>query len=307
VQATLQPGFRLKNIPTTDPMKKMIIPFLLVLTLGAKAQESMILVTPQWLNDHINDANLVILQPNYLQFEYDKEHIKGARYLWPGWMAPDSPKGAYNAPDIKSATTLLRSLGISNDTRIVLCHVRNEVPVTARMFLTLEHFGLKGQVSFLNGGLEAWKKAGYSVTKEVPTVKKGKVKLTNGNLLVDSDYVVRGLSGGSVIVDARATRYYDGEPVGNPRDGHITGAKNIPYQEMIDASNIFKPADQLQAYFTPVVPDKKQEVVTYCFIGQTASVVYLAGRILGYDMKLYDGSMQEWSRVDGLPMEVTVK
>jgi thiosulfate/3-mercaptopyruvate sulfurtransferase len=289
-------------------MKKLILPFLFVLVLSAKAQDDMILVTPQWLNEHINDPNLVILQPNYMQFEYEKEHIKGARFLWPGWLAPDSPKGAYNAPDIKSATSVIRGLGISNNSRIVLCPIsRNDIPVNARMFLTLEHFGLKGKVSFLNGGLEAWKKAGYPVTKEAPAVKKGKVKLTEGNLLVSSDYVIKGMNGGSVVVDARAQRYYDGEPVGNPRDGHIKGAKNIPYQEMVDAANLFKPTDQLQAYFTPVIPDKKQEVITYCFIGQTASVVYLAGRILGYDMKLYDGSMQEWSRIDSLPMEVTAK
>jgi thiosulfate/3-mercaptopyruvate sulfurtransferase len=289
-------------------MKKLLLPFLFALAFGATAQEDLILVTPQWLNDHINDPNLVILQPNSLQFEYDKEHIKGARYLWPGWLAPDSPKGAFNSPDIKSATKLLRDMGISNNSRIVICHVRSEVSVTARMFLTLEHLGLRGQVSFLNGGLEAWKKAGFPVTKDIPVVaKKGKLKLTEGNLLVNSDYVMKGMNNGSVIVDARAQRYYDGEPVGNPRDGHIKGAKNIFFQEMVDANNIFKPADQLQAYFTPVVPDKKQEVVTYCFIGQTASVVYLAGRVLGYDMKLYDGSMQEWSRIERLPMEVTAK
>jgi thiosulfate/3-mercaptopyruvate sulfurtransferase len=75
---------------------------------------------------------------------------------------------------------------------------------------------------------------------------------------------------------------------------------------MVDQSNMFKPADQLETYFTPVA-SKDKEIVTYCFIGQTATVVYLAGRILGYNMKLYDGSMQEWSRIDSLPMEKTQK
>ena len=66
------------------------------------------------------------------------------------------------------------------------------------------------------------------------------------------------------------------------------------------------PTDQLQNYFTPVA-GKDKELVTYCFIGQTASVVYFAGRLLGYHMKLYDGSMQEWSRIKELPMETTPK
>ena len=70
-------------------------------------------------------------------------------------------------------------------------------------------------------------------------------------------------------------------------------AKNIPYTEMLDASNMFKPTEQLETYFTPVLPDKSKEIVTYCFIGQTASVVYMAGRMLGYNVKLYDGSLQE--------------
>jgi thiosulfate/3-mercaptopyruvate sulfurtransferase len=67
-----------------------------------------------------------------------------------------------------------------------------------------------------------------------------------------------------------------------------------------------KSAAELGKYFTPVAT-KEKEIVTYCFIGQTASVVYLAGRILGYNMKLYDGSMQEWSRLENLPMETTKK
>ncbi|NOT74104.1 MAG: sulfurtransferase [Cyclobacteriaceae bacterium] len=272
------------------------------------AQDQPILVTPQWLKDHQKDADLVLVQVSFLKYDYDFEHIEGARYLWPAWLAPDSPYGSFNAPDPEKASQVLGDLGVSNNSHVVLYFTRNDVSVTSRMFLTLENLGLRGKVSLLNGGLEAWKREGFTLTKEQPIVKKGKFKVQKGNILVDKDYVLKDLNTGSgIIVDARMKRFYDGEPTGNPRDGHITGALNIPYSEMVDATNVFKPSDQLQSYFTPVSTDKSKEMVAYCFIGQTASVVYLAGRILGYDMKVYDGSMQEWSRIETLPMETTKK
>ena len=172
----------------------------------------------------------------------------------------------------------------------------------------MEQLGLRGQVSYLNGGLEAWKKAKYPVTKDVPLVKKGNFKASPGNLIVDAAYVLQSLrSDSSVVVDARMKRFYDGDVTGNPRDGHIAGALNIPYTEMVDSLNAFKSEEQLNAYFTPVTAADKKEIVLYCFIGQTASVVYIAGRVLGYRMRLYDASLQEWSRRDELPMEVTKK
>ena len=267
-----------------------------------------ILVTPKWVTEHQADPNVRILQVNFLKFDYDNEHIQGAGYLWPGGLAPDSPLGAMNSPDLKKATEIIEGLGISNSSHVVLYFIRNEVSATARMFLTFENLGMMGRVSFMDGGLEAWKKEGLPVTKEIPTIKKGTFKARDLGLLVDKNYVLNNLKSESVsVIDARATRFYDGEPTGNPRDGHITGAKNIPYQDMVDQSNIFKPIDQLQNYFNPVMPDKKKEIVTYCFVGQTASVVYLSARILGYPAKLYDGSMQEWSRIPELPMEITEK
>ncbi|GHN00093.1 sulfurtransferase [Cytophagales bacterium WSM2-2] len=289
-------------------MKKLItLLFTLVSVVASIAQDVPVLVSPQWLHDHLSDAKLVIVQVNFLKLDYDVEHLKGARYLWPGSLAPDSPLGAMNLPDENKAKEVIEALGISNDSHVVLCHVRNEISPTARMFLTLENLGLKGRVSFLNGGVDAWKKAGYEVTKETPEVKKGKFKVNIGSLIVDKDYVLKNLNSNDVmIVDARMKRFYDGETTGNPRDGHITGAKNIPYTEMTDATNTFKADDQLQSYFSAVT-DKKKPMVVYCFIGQTASVVYMAGRILGYPMQLYDGSLQEWSRIKELPMEVTEK
>jgi thiosulfate/3-mercaptopyruvate sulfurtransferase len=290
-------------------MKKLLIGCMLLLcVLSADAQSSQILVTPQWLKEHQGDKDLVILQVSFLKMDFDKEHIPGAQYLWPETLAPNSPSGgSYNAPDPSAAAQYLETVGVSNNSRVVLVYVRNEVSQTARMFLTLEQLGLKDRVSLLDGGLEAWKKEGNPVTAEVTVPKKGKFKPNITQILVDKEYVLKTLnSDKGIVVDARIQRFYDGEPTGNPRDGHITGAKNIPYTEMVDQANVFKPVDQLQAYFTPVAT-KDKELVTYCFIGQTASVVYLAGRILGYNMKLYDGSLQEWSRIDSLPMEKTQK
>ena len=290
-------------------MKKPVL--ILVLTLLAKlvmAQEQPILINASWLKEHQKDPNVVVLQVSYLRLDYAKEHIDGARFLWPGWLAPDSPDGSFNAPTPAAATEILQKLGINNNSHVIVCHVRNEVSPSARMFLTLEDFGLKGKVSWLNGGLEAWKKEGFPVSSTEPTVKKGNFKPVASGTLVDKSYVLKAMNTDKqVIVDARMQRYYDGEPAGLPREGHITGAKNIPYPDLLDqTSNMFKPNEELQEYFTPVA-SRDKELVTYCFIGQTASVVYMAGRILGYNMKLYDGSLQEWTRINELPMEVTKK
>ena len=280
---------------------------LLFATVGSHAQSQPILVSPQWVHEHLNDPDLVLLQVNFLRLDYDREHVPGARFVWSEWMAPDAPTGNYNIPDKKAATALLQGLGINKHSHIVICHIRDQVTVASRMFFTLEQLGLSGRVSFMNGGLEAWKKAGYELSKVEPKVKQGNYKPVYGNLVVDAAYVLKALkSDTSVVVDARMKRFYDGEPTGsNPRDGHITGALNIPFPEMVDSTNAYKPLEQLKPYFAPVTGGKQKEIVLYCFIGQTACTVYMAGRLLGYNLKLYDASLQEWSRRDELPMEKT--
>ena len=268
-----------------------------------------IIVSPQWVNDNMSDPDLVIIQPSFLKLDYDNEHIKGARYLWPDWLTANSPEGTYNPPDPKAATKILQDLGINKNSKVVLCHAFGDVSITARMFITLENLGLKDRVYYLNGGLVAWKMAGFPVTKELPVVKKGNFVATpSAPLLVDKEYVLNSLKTRSAeVVDARMKRFYDGDPTGNPRDGHITGALNLAYTDMIDSVNNIKPTEVLLKNFQAVLPDKNKEVVTYCFIGQTASVIYLTGRSLGYNVKVYDGSMQEWSRIPELPMEKTKK
>jgi thiosulfate/3-mercaptopyruvate sulfurtransferase len=274
----------------------------------AKAQQPVI-VSPQWLNENLKNPNLVIVYTGFaIKLDFDKEHIEGSRFLWPDWLAFDTPEENMVAADAKAATKILQDLGINKNSVIVICHKGNDVAIAARMFLSLEHYGLKGKVSFLSGGLEAWKKAGFSVTNQSTEISKGNYIASENGLLVNKEYVQKVLlTRSSEVVDARMKRWYDGDPTGNPRDGHITGAKNIPYPNMMDSTNTFKEVDVLKNNFSSVVPDIEKEIIVYCFIGQTASVDYLVARHLGYKVKLYEGSMQEWSRIPELPMEKTKK
>jgi thiosulfate/3-mercaptopyruvate sulfurtransferase len=283
-----------------------IVTFLYFTT--AQAQQPVI-VSPQWLHDNLSDPDLVILYTGFvIKGDFDREHIEGSRFLWPDWLAPNSPESSMNPVDVKTATKRLQELGINKNSKIVLCHKGQDVTITSRMFCSLEYFGLQGRVSYLNGGIEAWKKAGYAVTGKPPVYKKGNYVAAINPVLVNKDYVLNALNTGSqLVVDARLKRWYDGDATGNPRDGHITGAVNIPYPDMIDSTNAIKPAATLEKNFTTVAPDKSREIVLYCFIGQTACVDYVVGRSLGYTIKVYDGSIQEWSRDEKLPMEKTKK
>lgn len=290
-------------------MKKIFAICILTIAFTTSKAQQHVLVSPQWLNEKLKDPDLVVLYTGFVvKADFDREHIEGSRFLWPEWLAFNTPEANMVSADAKTANKVLQDLGINKNSKIVICHRGGDVTIASRMFLSLEHYGLKGQVSFLNGGIEAWKKAGYSVTNKPSVFKKGNFVATDKGLLVNKEYVLNALNAKtSEIVDARAKRWYDGDPTGNPRDGHIAGAKNIPYPDMVDSTNSIKPASVLEKNFSTVVPDKQKEVVVYCFIGQTASVDYLVGRSLGYNIKLYDGSMQEWSRDEKLPMEKTKK
>ena len=289
-------------------MRKIFL-MMAVISLSITVPAQNIIVSPQWLNDNFKDPNLVILYTGFVvRADFEKEHIEGSRFLWPEWLAFNSPEANMVSADAKTATRVLQDLGINKNSKVVVCHRGGDVTIAARMFLSLEHYGLKGQVSFLNGGIEAWKKAGYPVTNKPPVFKKGNFVATDNGLLVNKEYVQNALQNNTAeIVDARLKRWYDGDPTGNPRDGHITGAKNIPFPDMVDSTNSLKSVEVLTKNFSSVIPGKEKEVVVYCFIGQTASVDYLVGRSLGYKMKLYDGSLQEWSRMPELPMEKTKK
>ena len=263
-----------------------------------------LVVGTRWLQDHLLDPSLVVLHVGSSIREYNKGHIPGARFLWTQSLAQSSPDLTLELPTSLQADTVFRNLGLNPDVRIVLTFAGGNVSPTTRVLFTLEELGLQGKVSLLDGGLGVWKAEGRTVSQETPSFKPGTLKSSlRHSGVVDAEWIVdHQLHPAVKVVDARAPQFYLGNGGGMPRPGHIPGAVNIPFSSVLDSTNNVKTDSSLAAMFQSAGIGDGDTVVTYCHIGQQASVLYLIARQLGHPTLLYDGSFEDWSGRDELPV-----
>ena len=268
-----------------------------------------LLVSPAWLSTHLNDPDLVVLNVGQSLRTYRGGHIPGARFLWYNAVAAPTLELSAELVPPDRLDTLLEGLGVSSNSRIILCGVGGNVSLTARTYVTLDYLGLGNRTSILDGGLEAWKAGGNPVSKETPVVMRGSIKLQlNSEAVVGVDFVKSHLNtNGISIVDARAPAFYNGIGGGFPRPGRIPGAHNVFFASLYDSTDRFLPLDSLRARFAAAGVKPDDEIVTYCHVGQTASSAYVAAKILGHSVHLYDGSFEDWSGREDLPVYVEPK
>jgi thiosulfate/3-mercaptopyruvate sulfurtransferase len=261
------------------------------------------LVTTAWVQEHLADPGLVIVQIAGTRREYRQGHVPGARFVWAQAYAPSTPDGSYDLPTVDQATAIFTELGLRPDSRIILVYAGTQVQQTARALFTFEQFGLGRRVSIMNGGFDAWKAEGRPVSTETPVVTAGTAAAAaGGRLVADAPYVQARIDKpGTTIVDARDTRFYHGDGGGQPRPGHIPSAVNVPFSSLLDGTKI-KDEAALREIFRAAGVKPGSDVVSYCHIGQQGSLVWLAARMLGFEARLYDGSFEDWSGREDLPV-----
>lgn len=265
------------------------------------------IVSVEWLANHINDSDLVILHVAPLRLEYTREHIPSARFLWTGWLTHSTTEESNVPMPVTDIKKTLESLGISNKSKIVLTFMNGLIASTCRVFLTLDYIGLGDQTYILSGGLDEWKAMGKTVTTEIPKYQKAKLKVKlNQDIFYDSNWVLQNLKTSNLVfVDARAPQIYEGK-IGTPRAGHIPGAKNLPLAKLYDDKTYkFLLDEKLIEEFKKIGVADGKKIITYCATGNAASMVYFLARELGFNVHLYDGSMDEWANRVELPMEKT--
>lgn len=276
---------------------------------GGRDTRAPYIVSPVWLAEHLNDKSLVLLHVGDKE-SYDAAHLPGAQFV-PYMEIGTRQEGALTLelPPVEQLQALFEKLGVSDSSRIVLYMGTDWASPTTRTFLTFEYLGLGERTSILDGGLPAWRAADQPVTTEVRIVAPGKITPhPRKDVVVDAAWVNAHLRDASVtIVDARHARFYEGDPGRMPRGGHIAGAKSVPYVTLLEESGKYKDAGALAESFRAAGVPPGSTVVTYCHIGQQASLVWFVARMLGYNARMYDGSFEDWSQRSDLPVEVPAK
>jgi thiosulfate/3-mercaptopyruvate sulfurtransferase len=273
------------------------------------ALREQLLVNADWLAQRVTAPGVVVLHVGGDEDAFRAGHIPGARFIpitrinaerdgVPGMLAPDAELAA-----------LFAEAGVSGDAHVI---VYGDPLPAARAFVALEYLG-HPNVAMLNGGMSTWREAGHPLASTAEAAAGAPAGGTFGaraadHVLVDAERVRAHLGDDRVVLlDARPPAQFTGEEAGDgvPRPGHIPGAVNFFWADMIVSAElpVLRDPNELRARFRGIGADDADFIIAYCRTGMQSSFAYFVARYLGYDVRMYDGSFIEWSRLDGFPVE----
>jgi len=228
---------------------------------------------------------------------YLEAHIPGAVYvdLATQLAGPADPgQGRHPLPPLQQLQESARCWGI-RDHDVVVAYDDTGSTAAARLWWMLRNAGFS-TVFLLDGGLSAWRAAGYAVEGGLEQASLGDVTLADGAMPVIDAAQAAAWPGKGVLLDARAGERYRGEiePV-DPRAGHIPGAVSAPTAGNIGSDGRFRPREELRDRFTALGVRPDVPTAVYCGSGVTAAHEIAALEIAGFAAALYPGSFSQWS------------
>ncbi|MGB3379907.1 sulfurtransferase [Allopontixanthobacter sediminis] len=276
-----------------------------------------ILVSTEQLAETLGEDRLIILDASaHLPdagrnpaAEFAASHISGARFLdLPDLIDKVSPVPAA-LPRADQFEQRMRNLGVTSDSRIVL-YDDSKLRSSARAWFICRMFGLQN-VAVLDGGLAKWKAEGRPVESGQPSITATDFTATADDrewVRSKADMLANIDNRSEQVLDARDAQRFTGEIGDQVHDlpgGHIPGALNLPFPNVLNEDGTFKRGDSLRAAFEKAGVDLSAPVTGTCGSGMTASVLLFALKLLGKEnIALYDGSWSEWGADPATPKEI---
>jgi thiosulfate/3-mercaptopyruvate sulfurtransferase len=269
------------------------------------------LVDTAWLEEHLNDDDLAIVEVDEDTSAYEKGHIANAISIdWESELH-DLPRREFISSDKLAA--LLGQRGISNDHTIILYSGNNNW-FAAYAYWLFKYRGVEN-VKLLNGGRKKWELESRLLNQEQPTRQQTtyRVGQEHPEFRIFRDEVIQRTSGQSAWVDVRSPEEFRGELLAPPHlpqeqaqvPGHIPGAANITWSKTVNEDGTFKTREELRKLYEAegITPDK--DVVAYCRIGERSSHSwFVLKELLGFDrVRNYDGSWTEYGSLVGVEIE----
>jgi len=272
-----------------------------------------VLVSTQWVADHLDDTNVRLVESNEDILLYDTGHIPGAVNI--DWHADLNDLVVRDYVNPEQFAALMRRNGISPDTTVVFYGDKNNWWATYA-FWVFQLFGHRN-AKVVNGGRTKWIAEGRELSKEKPSYPASQYpvpKRDDGKIRAFRDEVRAHQAAGQPLVDVRSPGEYSGQLLhmadypqeGALRGGHIPGAKNVPWARAANEDGTFKSAEELRAlYLGEQGLNPAEPVVTYCRIGERSSHTwFVLSYLLGFpNVRNYDGSWTEWGNSVGMPIE----
>jgi len=267
------------------------------------------LVTADWVEQHLEDSNVALVEVDEDTTAYDKGHIRGAVKL--DWTTDLQDQVRRDAVDKDQFAALLSARGIANDDTVVLYGGNNNW-FAAYAYWYFKLYG-HDNVKLLDGGRKKWELESRALTEDIPT------RAATDYVAKDQDRTIRAFRdevveaiGVKNLIDVRSPDEYAGRllaPAHLPQEqaqraGHIPTAGNVPWSKAANDDGTFKTDEELKRLYTEAGVDWDKETIAYCRIGERSSHTWFVLHELLDDQstKNYDGSWTEYGSLIGVPI-----